>query len=127
MPAWSSDHCENSAAPLTNLTEADFATEGTFYQMGRPPAWVNILMSIPGLRFADAWHKRVKTDFGGVPAYVLSREDLIVNKRAVGRPQDLVDVSNLEEAERVARTRARGSDAGDKPPKGRQRKRRGPR
>jgi hypothetical protein len=25
-------------APLANLTEGDFAREGTFYQMGRPPA-----------------------------------------------------------------------------------------
>jgi hypothetical protein len=37
-------------APLANLTEADFAKEGFFYQMGRPPARVDILMSIKGIR-----------------------------------------------------------------------------
>ena len=42
-------------APLANLKEADFATEGFFYQMGRPPARVDILMSIQGVVFADAW------------------------------------------------------------------------
>jgi hypothetical protein len=86
-------------APLASLTEKDFATEGFFYQMGRPPARVNILMSIQGVRFADAWSDRVASDFDGVIAHVISRKDLIANKRSVGRPQDLLDVNNLVESE----------------------------
>jgi hypothetical protein len=46
-------------APLANLTEGDFADEGTFYQIGRPPARIDILMSVAGLRFAGAWRRRV--------------------------------------------------------------------
>ena len=88
-------------APLENLTAMDFSKEGFFYQMGRPPARVDILMSIEGVRFADAWRNRVPTDFDGVPSHVLARGDLIANKRAVGRPQDLMDVTNLLEAERT--------------------------
>jgi hypothetical protein len=86
-------------APLANLTEADFAKEGFFYQIGRPPARVDILMSIQGVLFADAWSNRVAGDFDGVSGHVLSRKDLIANKRAVGRPQDLVDLDNLVESE----------------------------
>lgn len=71
--------------------------------MGRPPARIDILMSVAGLRFADAWRRRVPSDFDGVPVSILSREDLIANKRAAGRPQDLVDVGNLEESERLER------------------------
>src|SRR5262249_40141163 len=82
-------------APLTKLTAADFAREGFFYQMGRPPARVDILMSIQGVRFPKAWSRRVATDFDGVPGHVISRADLVANKRAVGRPQDLVDLANL--------------------------------
>lgn len=88
-------------APLANLTEADFSREGFFYQMGRPPARVDIVMSIEGVRFADAWRERVATDFDGVPGQVIGRKHLITNKRAVGRPQDLMDVTNLLESERV--------------------------
>ncbi len=44
-------------APLANLTAADFSREGFFYQMGRPPARVDILMSIEGVKFADAWRE----------------------------------------------------------------------
>lgn len=90
-------------APLENLTEADFSTEGSFYQMGRPPARVDILMSIEGVRFAAAWRNRVPSDFDGVPAPVIARNDLIANKRAVGRPQDLMDVTNLLAARTVER------------------------
>jgi hypothetical protein len=89
-------------APLADLTEADFAMEGFFYQMGRPPARVDILMSIQGVLFADAWSNRVRSDFEGVTGYVISRKDLIANKRAVGRPQDLVDLNNLVESEQLA-------------------------
>lgn len=40
-------------APLADLTEADFAQEGYFYQMGVPPVRVDILMGIPGAVFAE--------------------------------------------------------------------------
>jgi len=88
-------------APLTNITTADFGKEGSIYQIGRPPARVGVLTSIEGVRFADAWPNRMASDFDGIPAPVISRQDLITNKRTVGRPQDLVDVSNLLEAEDV--------------------------
>lgn len=37
-------------APLENLTSEDFAHEGYFYQMGRSPLRVDIMMSIPGIQ-----------------------------------------------------------------------------
>jgi hypothetical protein len=89
-------------APLTNLTEADFAREGFFYQMGRPPTRVDILMSIDGVRFADAWANRMDADLDGVRVTLISRQDLITNKRATGRPQDLLDLANLAVADRAA-------------------------
>ena len=82
-------------APLTGLTEADFTQPGTFYQMGRPPARIDILMSIDGVGFEAAWTNRVASDFDGVPAQIISKQDLITAKRAAGRPQDLVDLESL--------------------------------
>ncbi len=108
-------------APLARLTDSDFAKEGFFYQMGRPPARVDILMSIEGVRFADAWPKRVNTDFAGTPAYVISRQDLIANKRSLSRPQDLVDLESLIESERVAARVSREQSAMRKKPRGRKR------
>ena len=45
-------------APLENLTSDDFAHEGYFYQTGRPPLRVDIMMSIPGIEFDVAWQNR---------------------------------------------------------------------
>jgi hypothetical protein len=87
-------------APLAKLKEADFANEGFFYQMGRPPVRVDLLTSIEGVDFADAWSNRVASDFDGITGYVISRKDLVANKRALGRPQDLVEINSLVESEK---------------------------
>ncbi|MEW5871561.1 MAG: DUF6036 family nucleotidyltransferase [Chloroflexota bacterium] len=84
-------------APLTGLAEADFAEEGYFYQMGRPPMRVDILMGILGLEFEKAWQHRVEVDFDGLVVKFISREDLIEAKKASGRPQDLIDVDLLSQ------------------------------
>jgi hypothetical protein len=47
----------------------------------------------------DAFRTRVATEMEGLPVFVLSKELLIQNKRAVGRPQDLADLKALEESE----------------------------
>jgi hypothetical protein len=84
-------------APLVGLTEADFSEEGFFYQMGRPPMRVDILMGIPGLSFDQAWQQRVEVDFDGLFVKFISREDLIASKKASGRPQDLIDADLLSQ------------------------------
>jgi predicted nucleotidyltransferase len=84
-------------APLTGLTEADFAEEGYFYQIGRPPIRVDILMGIPGIDFSKAWQQRVEVDFDGLVVKFISREDLIAAKKASGRPQDLIDANLLSQ------------------------------
>ncbi len=85
-------------APLSGLTPADFAEEGYFYQMGIPPVRVDIFMSILGLTFDEAWPRRVKADFDGVPVLFINRQDLIAAKLAAGRPQDLIDAALLAQA-----------------------------
>jgi len=85
-------------APLAGVTAADFSQPGLFYQMGRPPVRVDILTSVTGMQFVDAWAGRVEKDFSGVRAWFISRPDLICIKAALGRPRDLLDVEELEKA-----------------------------
>jgi predicted nucleotidyltransferase len=106
---WTSTDKENAVAvfqalrafgaPLTALTETDFTREGYFYQMGVPPVRVDILMSIPGLKFEEAWERRMIVDFDGVMVPFISKQDLITSKIAAGRPQDLIDAQLLIEAD----------------------------
>jgi hypothetical protein len=85
-------------APLTNVLVEDFATPGTIFQIGIAPNRVDILTTLAGLDFEQAWPNRTPSSYGGVPIGVLSAEDLITNKRAVARPQDLLDVDALVRA-----------------------------
>jgi hypothetical protein len=82
-------------APLAGLTEADFAEEGYFYQMGVPPVRVDILMGIPGGDFEKAWKNRIEVDFEGLVVPFISKQDLINSKKVSGRPQDLIDADLL--------------------------------
>ena len=84
-------------APLSDLTEKDLSTPGTVYQIGLSPNRIDILTLIDGVPFDQAWENRLVIDVEGITIPVIGREDLIRNKRAVGRPQDLVDVERLLE------------------------------
>lgn len=82
-------------APLYELTPADFAEKGNFYQMGRPPVRVDILMSIDGPGFEQAWQNRLVIDLFDESVNLISLDDLIEAKMAAGRPKDLIDLENL--------------------------------
>lgn len=82
-------------APLTGLTEEDFTDADSFYQMGRPPLRVDVMMSIPGVAFEEAWQRKESAKIAEIPAFFISREDLILAKQASARPQDMIDLENL--------------------------------
>jgi hypothetical protein len=84
-------------APLHDLTVEDLASRDMVFQIGLPPARIDILTSISGLSFDDAWSRRLAVRIGSLQVPILSREDFIRNKRAVGRPKDLADIALLEE------------------------------
>ncbi len=84
----------NFGAPLIDLSESDFAADG-FFQMGRPPVRIDVMMSIDGVQFENAWPNREKGDFDGVPTHFISRADLITNKTSSARPQDLIDIDSI--------------------------------
>ncbi len=88
-------------APLENLTSDDFAHKGYFYQMGKPPLRVDIMMSIPGIEFDEAWSNREVVQLDDLKILFISRSDLIRAKKASGRPQDRIDVEKLREAEQL--------------------------
>ena len=83
-------------APLENLSPDDFSKEGYFYQMGRDPLRIDIMMSIPGVEFDGAWERRETVDLDGFKVNFISLSDLIRAKEAGGRPQDMIDLENLK-------------------------------
>ena len=79
------------------ITREDLLKPDTVIQLGYPPHRIDLLTGIDGVDFDDAWSRHVKFDINGELVPFISREDLITNKRAVARPQDLADVAKLEE------------------------------
>ena len=53
---------------------------------------IDILTEISGVKFSDAWEKRVASTFFGVPVHFISLDDLVTNKQALGRSSDLKDL-----------------------------------
>lgn len=65
--------------------------------LGREPLRIDILTSISGVAFADAWKRRLRAKHGKRVIGFLGRDDLIRNKRAAARTKDLLDIALLEE------------------------------
>lgn len=66
-------------------------------QLGYPPLRIDLITSIHGVDFAGAFQRRVEVEMDGLSLPFLSLDDLRVNKRASGRPQDLADIAALED------------------------------
>jgi len=80
-----------------DLAESDFTVPEQMIQLGRAPNRIDLLTSISGVTVEDAFSTRMLAELEGLPVFVLSKEALILNKRAVGRPQDMADLESLEE------------------------------
>jgi len=86
---------ERYGAPVSAMSPADFMREGYFFTMGLAPNRIDILFDLKGLTFDGAWEHRVCDVVDEIEVCFLSRVDLIINKEAVGRKQDLADVEKL--------------------------------
>jgi hypothetical protein len=84
-------------APLFGLTIDDLVDEQTVFQIGVAPVRIDILVGIDGVTFDDAWPRRVTAMLGASRVPVLSLVDLATNKRAAGRPKDVVDLAWIEQ------------------------------
>jgi hypothetical protein len=81
-------------APLEHdgITAQTFSEKQVVYQIGVAPMRIDILTEITGVEFSDAWKRRVASTFFGVPVHFISLDDLVTNKRALGRSSDLKDL-----------------------------------
>jgi len=86
----------NFGAPLQQFTQADLERPGNIVQIGLPPNRIDLLTSIDGVAFDEAWDLRLQIKYGAQFVHVISAQHLIQNKRASGRPQDLADIAALE-------------------------------
>jgi hypothetical protein len=85
-------------APLHGICLEDFADPTTIYQVGVAPRRIDIVMGVSGVEFPTAWQNKKQVCYGDIRINILSIEDLLKNKKASGRPQDLADYALLQKA-----------------------------
>ena len=83
-------------APLHEIDEVAFVKPGVVFQIGIAPRRIDIITAISGVSFDRAYERRQTVEVEGLPVAILSRDDLIANKRATGREKDRLDADRLE-------------------------------
>ena len=73
-----------------------FLTEGNIVRIGFPPVRIELMNSISGVEFKDCIEKAEFADMGSIEVPFIDFENLIRNKRASGRPKDLIDIDALK-------------------------------
>ena len=81
--------------PMSQVKVEDFATPDIVFQIGVAPHRIDILTSVSGVEFELAWTNRMSVEMDGLTVPVIGRSELLINKRASGRPKDLLDVELL--------------------------------
>ncbi|MDZ7808230.1 MAG: nucleotidyltransferase [Gracilimonas sp.] len=83
--------------------QKDLSTPGYVIQFGLPPNRIDIMNSIEGVSFEEAWENRktefIRSDQQDFPIYYLGLKELIINKRETGRQKDMDDLDYLKNIE----------------------------
>ena len=80
----------------SELNISDFTTEGNIVQLGYPPCRIDILTSIDGVFFEDCFKNKNVAIIDEIDINIINLKDLIKNKKASGRYQDLADLEKLD-------------------------------
>ena len=109
LDLWVWPEVENARAVVTALEDfgfsglglvlEDFMEADMVVQLGYPPNRVDLLTTPSGVGFEQCWDERVTVEIDALSVPFIGLEGLKANKRATGRPQDLVDLDALEEVE----------------------------
>lgn len=77
------------------IDKEDFTASDQVVQLGVEPNRMDLMTSISGVTFEEAWNSREYGDLDGLQVPFISKELLKRNKRSVGRTQDLADLDYL--------------------------------
>jgi hypothetical protein len=79
------------------LSEEEFRLPDRVVQLGYPPVRIDLLTAISGVSWEEVSSNMAGGDYGDVPVHYLGREELVKNKRVIGRKKDLADLEALGE------------------------------
>jgi hypothetical protein len=73
----------------------DLAAPGKVVQLGVSPNRIDLITSITGVTFEQAWDSRELAELDGVAVFFIGRTPLLRNKESTGRAKDLGDAAEL--------------------------------
>jgi predicted nucleotidyltransferase len=79
-----------------DIKKEDLVKEDSIIQLGYPPLRIDLLTNIDGVHFNECYPNRKTTEIDGLLVNFIGYSDLIKNKKASGRHQDLGDIENLQ-------------------------------
>ena len=79
-----------------DISENDLLKSDRVIQLGNPPLRIDLLTSISGVGFDEAWENKVTGKYGSQTVYFIGKNDLRKNKEKTGRKSDLEDLKNLD-------------------------------
>ncbi len=88
-------------APQNVVVAARTMAPADVVYLGIPPVRIDLLRSADGIDAEEAIARAELVPLGDLVIPLLALDDLIANKRAAGRPQDLADVALLERVRTV--------------------------
>jgi hypothetical protein len=83
-------------APPSVVAAARAQSDSEIVYLGAPPVRIDILRTVDGIDTEEALERAVPVEVGGLRIFIVAIDDLIANKRAAGRPQDVADAAALE-------------------------------
>jgi hypothetical protein len=86
-------------ASIGDLSADDLQKEDIIFQIGVAPRRIDIITSVDGLKFKDAFPRSKIINIEEIPVHVLSVADLIKNKLSTGRLKDMADAEELKKLE----------------------------
>lgn len=77
------------------IEKSDFLDKNMVIQLGAPPNRIDLITEPDGVDFDTCFEHREQLDIDGLMIQFIDVENLIKNKKASGRTQDLADVESL--------------------------------
>ncbi len=78
-----------------DLTVEDFSSQEKVIQLGVPPVRIDILTSLTGVTWEQISSNRAKGKYGDIPVYFIGKNELVANKKSLGRHKDLADIESI--------------------------------
>jgi hypothetical protein len=90
------DVLEKFGFSSSEINENSFRNRDNIFRLGNPPHRIDIMTEIDGVTFKDCYSNKIVKEIDGIKIFFIGYNDLIKNKKASGRKQDLLDLDNLQ-------------------------------